>query len=155
MMTPQFAAGMPNAARLLERAEERIKRLMTLVTALLILLTCAVVFGAVQYARLSILQQEIKEGNQTTCDEDYVAKIVDGSKVTCVMQRMGPAMVAHKVVVKDSETPFFKRVSLNKKEKKNDRWKKDKNYPSVLDNWYFDPRLRNVSVPASRPRSLQ
>lgn len=147
-MTP-FVKALPNTRQLLEKAEEKIQRLKAINTALVILLICTTVLGFVQYARLVILQQEVMEGNQTSCDEGYVAKIVDGSKVTCVMMRVGPAMVTHKQVVKDNGQ-IFKRVSLTKEENKNEKCSDN---PSVLDYWKFDGWVRKPTLCAAR--SLQ
>lgn len=152
-MTP-FVKALPNTKQLLEKAEEKIQRLKAINTALVILLICTTVLGFVQYARLVILQQEVMEGNQTSCDDGYVAKIVDGSKVTCVMMRVGPAMVTHKQVIKDNG-PILKRVSLTKEENKNENRDKNCNHPSILDNWQFNGRMRKPSVCANTARSLQ
>lgn len=153
-MTP-FVRSLPNTRQMLEKAELEVKRLKTVTTALAILLVCSIVFGAVQYARLMLLQQDILEGNQTTCDDDYVAKIVDGSKVTCVMQRLGPAMVTHKVEVRRGREANYQRVLLTKEEMKNENWDENQSYPNIFDNWKLDGRMRNISVPASQPRSTQ
>lgn len=152
-MTP-FVKALPNTRQLLEKAEERIQRLKAINTALVILLICTTALGFVQYARLVILQQEVAEGNQTSCDEGYVAKIVDGSKVTCVMMRVGPAMVTHKQVIKDNG-PILKRVSLIKEENKNENRSENCSSYSFLDNWNFDGRMRKSAVCSDTARSSQ
>lgn len=84
---------------------------------LVVLLVLSTAFGCVQSARLTTLQYDVAEGNKTSCDDGYVAKIVDGRQVTCVMLRVGPGMVTHRVAAKRA---VVKNVTQIRKENKNE-----------------------------------
>lgn len=102
----------------IDQFERQLTRMRVTIVILLMLFIGACSFAAVQYIVLVKLRYDVREGNKTTCDEGYVAKIVDGSQVTCVMMRVGPGMVTHKVVAKGSKAKV-KNVSLTEKESKN------------------------------------
>lgn len=88
---------------------------------LAILLIISVIFGAVQSYRLAKLNYEIGEGNETICDNGYVAKIVEGKKVTCAMLRVGPAMVTHKVAAKEERKLKLSLIKEMKNENHTER----------------------------------
>ena len=141
----------PQLVHELAKAEKTIKTMRETSIALFILLICSSVFGMVQYARLTILQNEVAEGNLTVCDEGYVAKIVDGSTVTCVMTRIGPATVTHRVV-KATGSKFYKRVAFNRKGKDDE----EKTYDdSIFRHWSFNGGVRKPTLCSAGGSELQ
>jgi len=100
--------------------DRKLRVAQRLVAVLSVLLIAAISFGLVQYALLMQLRYEVSEGNKTSCDDGYVAKIVDGSKVTCVMLRVGPGMVTHRVLAGGKEGGFKRVFSSTKKERRNE-----------------------------------
>lgn len=56
-------------------------------------------YASYQAHTIHQLRTAIEEGNSTQCDDGYLSKIVDGGRVTCVMQRVAPGMVTYKKVM--------------------------------------------------------
>lgn len=64
------------------------------VTVLLVITVCTlVVYCTHVEIKLMNIRYDIEEGNSVKCDPGYASKIVDGSKVTCIMQRVGVGVV--------------------------------------------------------------
>ena len=66
----------------------------------LILLGAVIVLGGYviqQEQKITQLKHEMKEGNNIQCDPGYIAKVVQGPKVTCLMLRTAPGSVTNRI----------------------------------------------------------
>lgn len=56
-------------------------------------------YAGVQEHTIQRLKSDIEEGNSVQCDPGYLSKVVDGARVTCVMQRVSPGMATYRKVM--------------------------------------------------------
>ena len=69
------------------------------VYALFFLSVVMTAYAGIQQHTIQKLRYDIEEGNSVQCDPGYLSKIVDGARVTCVMQKASPSMATYRKVM--------------------------------------------------------